>query len=184
MIIFCLVSVGNGDNSDDGIVEVNPEYSGIETNAEMPIVDDVNNGHNEVSYTDDESGGSSDDEYDDDYEEDEDGIALSSLKFTKAKINDALQLSKNHTHIMKVLREHRTQLTFSLAAFAFRREIGMALIPFLSKHFGSFTLTNVIKIVLFVDAARKMLPYIQQQQGDSVANNSRENSLTENDDDA
>ena len=84
-------------------------------------------------------------------------------------------------HVMKVLQEHQPRLKVTLPEFAFQRAIGFVLIIFLSKHFGSFTLTNVIKIVLFVDADRKMLPYIQHQQDGGVVNNSGGNSLNEND---
>ena len=121
-------SSGGGFDSDDIIIEENPDYVPVEY--------------------EDFDGSESDDDVSEDEDGDDDAKSKLSKKLKKAK--------KIPIEPFKLLKKNRRRITIALAVFAFRKEIFMVLLKLLRLRTSKNATTDVLKLLLFVDFMRRM----------------------------
>ncbi|MGK3740201.1 MAG: signal peptide peptidase SppA [Bacillariaceae sp.] len=128
------VDGGDDDEISDFLIEENPDY-----------ISDNDSGSDSGSDSENE-------EYDDDDENDE---HENENEDSKNKVSKALKKTKKTTSkAIKVLKKNRTTITLALVVFAFRNEIFLLIKKMLIRR--TLTITDIFKLILFVDFMRRM----------------------------
>jgi signal peptide peptidase SppA len=132
------VDGGDDDEISDFFIEENPDY-----------------------ISDNDSGSDSDSDSDgDDYDDEDDENDEQENEYAKSKVSKALQKTKKTTSkAIGILKKKRTTITLALVVFAFRNEIFLLIKKMLIRR--TLTVTDILKLILFVDFMRRM----QQTRG-------------------
>jgi signal peptide peptidase SppA len=138
---------GHDDEISDFLIEENPDY----------ISD------NDIGSDDDRDDcDDNDDDENDEHENDE-----NENEYAKSKVSKALKKTKRTTSkAIKVLKKNRTTITLVLVVFAFRNEIFSLIKKMLIRR--TLTITDIVKLILFVDFMRRM----QQSGGGGLTSSS------------
>ena len=144
----------NDEFTSDEVIEENPDYI-------IPPPEDSEDAYDSDSDNDDES--------DDDNEEEEEE---QQSETAKTKVSKTLKKSKKSktTGPFRLLRKNRAKITLLLTVFAFRNEIFKFLLYLLGASNSDKPVTNILKLLLFVDFLRRMQSgdgssSLQQQEG-------------------
>ena len=142
---------------DDDIVQKNPDYVGAS---------DVSDG-----------------EYDEEESDEEDVGGVEEKQLTKSALAQALERSRKQSkQTIKFVKKHRTAITLCVAAFAFRKELKMAIHHLATKQVidpktgqKSFQLRNVnptavLKLIIFAEVMRRSPLTGDNEDGDSASN--------------
>ena len=150
-------SVDGGDNDEisDFLIEENPDY-----------FSDNDSGSDSESDSDSDSDGDGDN-----YDEEDDENDKNENEDTKSKVSKALNKTKKTTNkAIKVLKKNRTTITMALVVVAFRNEIFSLIKKMMVRR--TLTITDIMKLILFVDFMRRM-----QQGGGLTSSSTDANSI-------
>ncbi|VEU40721.1 unnamed protein product [Pseudo-nitzschia multistriata] len=121
-----------------GILEENPDF--------VPLGEESS----DEEHSDDDYSDSDDDARSDESDDDDDDV--------KARVSKKLKKTRipRPGKVLKLLKKNRARVTIVLAVFAFRNEIFRALKHLSERHKSKNKVTDVLKLLLFVDFMRRM----------------------------